>query len=260
MNQLAQITNVIRQAVKESTNKNMSLQSAKALAAKIMGERNMHAVSTKENVTTAAGQDGFTWCVNSHYDDNQQPHSEIVRATDGFSALLEVALRAKMEAEESGDDVIDLVLHSAINPFTGQVAYPSDESHFGTFVEDLFEHLEGYVPFSETHPHLPQSGELKQHPNGGYVVTVEANVEKTDFVYVDGMGDAALVDQLKKAFDAPTERSALEKEFARIDAMDHWEDDPLYSSEQWSHLVACNDTRQSYKDWVKSQYEMNQDD
>lgn len=260
MNQLDQITNVIRQAVKESTNKNMSLQSAKALAAKIMGERNMHAATAKAPEPTTGEHDRYSWHVVGHYDDNNQPFSALVRARDGFSALLEVADRARKEAQESDEDPQDnLILHSAINAFTGEVAYPSDESGSGTYLSDLYEHLDaGFEPFSFSHAAHPQECELEVSRSGGYVVKVREPKKEDEFLYIDGTGDSRLIDQLQKAFAAPTEQSALEKEFARIDAMSAWDSDPAYPIEDWQREVYHMDTTRSYKDWVKNQYEMNQ--
>lgn len=260
MNQLDQITSVIRQAVKESTNKNMSLQSAKALAAKIMGERNMHAASAKSPEVSTGGHDGYTWHVVGHYDDNNQPFSALVRARDGFSALLEVADRARKEAQEADEEPQDtLILHSAINAFTGEVVYPSDESGAGTYLSDLYEHIDaGFEPFSFSHAAHPQGCELEVNALGGYVVKVKASEKDDEFLYIDGKANSALIDQFQKTVDALREQSALEKEFARIDAMSAWDSDPVYPIEDWQHEVHDMDTTLSYKEWVKNKYEMNQ--
>ncbi|MBQ68972.1 hypothetical protein CL689_02800 [Candidatus Saccharibacteria bacterium] len=286
MNQLDQITNVIRQAVKESTNKNMSLQSAKALAAKIMGERNMHAAANKSAHTASADamlHGGFTWHVVGHYHDNGQPFTTLVRATDGFSALLEVTYKLLQESNGVLDDMPDLILHRALNAFTGEIAQPSDEDSLdGAFVQDLVEHLDGFTPFSLSHSDLPQDDNLEPVVQNGRVfvgmfhvnpkddpdmpekmgaLLASANavpVTESSLLYMDGKGDSALIEQFQKAFSAPVEQSALEKEFARIDAMDHWESDTKYPVEDWNYEISNGDTRLSYKEWVKNQYEMNQ--
>lgn len=270
MNQLDNVTRTIRFAVKEATGKTMSLQSAKALAAKVMGERNMHVASNKSPVATAKEEDGFTWHVVGHYDDMGQPFHSLVRAKDGFSALLELTLRLRQENSEC---LPSLVLQCAINAFTGRVAFPSDESDATVFVEDLVEHLENYAPFTETHPELAQNCELKVDATGGYLVKIKGSVEEggpvyTDskgFLYIDGMGDSTLLSEFQNAFagialpPATEEQTALEKEFARIDAMSHWDLDEKYPPEDWIDEVRNSNTRLSYKEWLKSQYEMNQD-
>lgn len=272
MNQLDQITNVIRQAVKESTNKNMRLQSAKALAAKIMGERNMHAAASKSAQTTSADamlHGGFTWHVVGHYHDNGQPFTTLVRAKNGFSALLEVTYKLLQESNGAIDDMPDLILHRALNAFTGEIAQPSDEDSLdGTFVQDLVEHLEGFTPFSLTHPDLPQDHNLHlvAHQGRNFVgmfhvnakVDVDMPQKLSDFLYIDGKGNSALIGQFQKAVGALPKRSALEKEFARINAMSACDSDPVYPIEDWQHEVHNMDTTLSYKDWVKNQYEMNQ--
>lgn len=256
MKQLDQITRTIRQAVKESINKEMSLQSAKALAAKIMGERNLHAAVSKPAPTAQAMlHGGFTWHVVGHYHDNGQPFTTLVRAKDGFSALLEVTHRLLQEANGVIDNMPDLILHRALNAFTGEIAHPSDEDSLdGAFVQDLVEHLEGFEPFSLTHQDLPQEHNLEPLVQDGRIFVGMA--------YTNPRGDFEMPTKIESILaphvDAPKEQSVLEKEFARIDALGHWEDDPLYSHETWSFEVACNDTRQSYKEWVKTQYEMNQ--
>ncbi len=264
MNQLVDITRTIRFAVKEATGKTMSLQSAKALAAKVMGERNMHTASSTTAAAKAGEQDRYTWHVVGHYDDNNQPFSALVRAKDGFSALLEVALRARTEAQEADEEPQDtLILHNAINAFTGEISYPSDESGAGTYLSDLYEHLDaGFESFSFTHVAHPQECELEVNASGGYVVKVKGSERNDGFLYmsyIDGKAHSEVRHPPHKAFPAPQEPGALDKDFARIDAMSQWDSDDEYPFEDWVSEVQNNNTRLSYKEWLRNQYEMNQD-
>lgn len=257
MNQLDQITQTIRNAVKEATNKTMSLQSAKALAAKVIGERNMHAASQRAS-TTAESQDGYTWHVVGHYDDIGQPFHGHVRAKDGFSALLEMTLRLQ---EENPDELPQLVLHCAINAFNGYVQFPSDEVDATVFVEDLVQHLDGYTPFSVTHPIHPQETEMTQNAENGYKVQPKSGA----FISVDGKAEVGAIDKIAKLFaeqgvsagdffPEPQGHEALQKELHRVDLMSAWDRDPTYSLETWQKEAYQGETTQSYKEWVASQY------
>lgn len=258
MNQLDQITHVIRQAVKESTNKNMSLQSAKALAAKIMGERNMHAAaSAKAPVPGTDAHDRYTWHVVGHYDDNNQPFSLLARARDGFSALLEVADRARKEGDEDLKDT--LILHSAINAFTGEVVYSSDDSVAGTYLCDLYSHLDaGFEPFSFSHAAHPQECELAVGPSGGYVVKVKPSEKDGRFLQIDcNNGHSTPFEQYEEARHTQAERNTLDdlqNELARIRSMGASEEDPIYTIRAWNTRPFQNDSATSYKEWVASKY------
>lgn len=280
MKQLDLITRTIRQAVKESTNKDMSLQAAKALAAKIMGERNLHTAASKPAPTAEAIlHGGFTWHVVGHYHDNGQPFTTPVRAKDGFSALLEVTHRLLQESNGVIDDMPDLILHRALNAFTGEIAHPSDEDSLdGAFVQDLVEHLEGFEPFSLTHQDLPQEHNLEPLVQDGRIFVgmdyanpkcdFDMPQKLSDFLGGNGTGDTTAAEKhqkamsalskIQKAFAIATEKTELEKEFARIDGMSAWDTDPVYPIEDWQSEVNNLNTTLSYKEWVKSQYEMNQ--
>jgi hypothetical protein len=46
----------------------------------------------------------------------------------------------------------------------------------------------------------------------------------------------------------------------QIDAMSHWDEAPGYPVENWELEVSQGETRQGYKDWVKSKMELEEED